>query len=182
MLRALLIQGTATGINVYTAVQRTRHHRSRSDLEQHSEPAAAPIASMGEPTRQRLRTSADTTLYNASANAATGVWDPQEREGIRASADCKGAGTAIGMDAGSARLQPQTAVPAGRGTETGAGPLKPRGEDPCNGFTPWERWKRRWERLAELPRRTEPYAPSPSATPTTATSARLNQVRQAAGG
>jgi hypothetical protein len=34
------------------------------------------------------------------------------------------------MDVGSARLQPQTAVPAGHGTETGAGPLKPRGKRP----------------------------------------------------
>jgi hypothetical protein len=87
------------------------------------------------------------------------------------------------MDAGSARLQPQTAVPVGRGTETGAGPLKPRGEETgAMEFAPRERGKSRWERLAELPRRTEPYAPGLSATPTTATSARFNLVRQAAGG
>ncbi|NGO39935.1 hypothetical protein G4L39_11115 [Limisphaera ngatamarikiensis] len=42
MLRALLSQGFATGINVYTAVQKTGHHRDRSGLEQHPEPAAAP--------------------------------------------------------------------------------------------------------------------------------------------
>jgi len=131
---------------------------------------------MGELMRQRLRTSADKTLYNAPANAANGVWDPQEREEIRASAVCRDAGTVVAKDAGSVRLQPQTAAPAGSGTETDAGPLKPRGEETrAMEFT-------LWERLAELPRRTEPYAPGLSATPTTATFARLNQVRQAAGG
>jgi hypothetical protein len=157
MLRALLIQGFATGINIDAAVQKTGHHRGRSGLEQHPEPAAAPIASTGKLMRQRLRTSAGKRLYNAPANAATGVWDPQEREGIRASADCKGAGPIAGMDAGSARLQPQTAAPAGRGIETNASPLKPRGEETrAMEFTPCQRWKSRWERLAELPRRTEP--------------------------
>jgi hypothetical protein len=66
---------------------------------------------------------------------------------------------------------------------TDAGPLKPRGEETrAMEFTPRERGKSRWERLAELPRRTEPYAPGFSATPTTATFARFNLVRQAAGG
>jgi len=84
MLRALLGQGFATGINVYTAVQKTGHHRNRSGLEQHPEPAAAPIVSTGELMRQRLRTYAGKTLYNAPANGATGAWNPQERERIRA--------------------------------------------------------------------------------------------------
>jgi hypothetical protein len=39
---------------------------------------------MGELMHQRLRTSAGKRLYNAPANGATGVWDPQEREEIRA--------------------------------------------------------------------------------------------------
>jgi hypothetical protein len=84
MLRALLIQGFATGINIDAAVQKTGHRRNRSGLEQHPQPAAAPIASTGKLMRQRLRTSADKTLDNAPANAATGVGDPQEREEIRA--------------------------------------------------------------------------------------------------
>jgi transposase len=56
--------GQATGATVYAAVDKTRHHRSVSDLEQHPEPAApAPGASVGEVMRHRLRTRAGKALY-----------------------------------------------------------------------------------------------------------------------
>jgi transposase len=56
--------GAPTGTLVYAAVEKTGHHRSVSDLEEHPEPAAPTAeASRTEVMRHRLRTSAGKALY-----------------------------------------------------------------------------------------------------------------------
>jgi hypothetical protein len=56
--------GTATGMTVYAAVEKTGHHRSVADLEKQPEPEApAPGASGIEVMRHRLKTSGGKQLY-----------------------------------------------------------------------------------------------------------------------
>jgi hypothetical protein len=67
--------GQATGTTVYAAVDKTGHHRSVSDLEQHPEPAApAPGASVGEVMRYRLRTRAGKALYKLRQQTVEAVF------------------------------------------------------------------------------------------------------------
>jgi transposase len=56
--------GAPAGTLVYSAVEKTGHHRSVADLEVHSEPEApAPEASLKEVMRHRLKTTAGKRLY-----------------------------------------------------------------------------------------------------------------------
>jgi len=56
--------GAPAGTLVYSAVEKTGHHRSVTDLEVHSEPEApAPEASLKEVMRHRLKTTAGKRLY-----------------------------------------------------------------------------------------------------------------------
>lgn len=56
--------GSLTGVTVYTAMQRSGHHRSVADLEKKPEPAQPPCdAGMAAKMRHRLETTAGKALY-----------------------------------------------------------------------------------------------------------------------
>jgi hypothetical protein len=56
--------GAPSGTMVYTAVEKTGHHRSVADLEKKAEPAPPPAGASGtEITRHRLKTKAGKALY-----------------------------------------------------------------------------------------------------------------------
>jgi transposase len=57
--------GAKTGATVYCAVEKTGHHRTVSDLEEHTDPEPPPDdASIKEKMKQRLRTRKGRDLYN----------------------------------------------------------------------------------------------------------------------
>ena len=57
--------GAKTGATVYCAVEKSGHHRTVSDLEEHTDPEPPPDdASIKEKMKQRLRTRKGRALYN----------------------------------------------------------------------------------------------------------------------
>jgi transposase len=66
--------GSPTGAVVYTAMERSSHHRSVAELEKKPEPPALPPeAGMGEKMRHRLKTPAGQALYKLRQSRRSGI-------------------------------------------------------------------------------------------------------------
>jgi transposase len=66
--------GSPTGTVVYTAMERSSHHRSVAELEKKPEPPALPPeAGMGEKMRHRLKTPAGQALYKLRQSRRSGI-------------------------------------------------------------------------------------------------------------
>ena len=128
--------GTASGLTVYAAVEKTSHHKTVADLlPQPEPPAPGPGATAKERMAHRLKTAVGQALYRLRKQTVEPVFGIiKEGDGVPALPVARAGEGCAGMDVGLRELQSQTTVhaqkPGGGGIKRGAAVLPAKNPEP----------------------------------------------------